>query len=85
VAGLILDTGAVVVLVAGFVRAHAITITAVALLVVVAAEGWRRLRAHRGPKKRGRAGAARRSNQPRQRPAGAGRGRPRAAKGARAK
>jgi membrane protein implicated in regulation of membrane protease activity len=84
-AGLILDTGALLALVGGFLWEHALTAAATALLVAALAVGWRRLRRRTGAKPRSRAGQARRAAGPRQKPADDGRGRSRTGKRASAK
>jgi len=82
-AGLILDTGALLELVGGFLRDHAVTVAAIALLLAAMAVGLARLRGRKGAKKRARAGPKRRSAGPRQQRAGAGREQGRIRKNAR--
>jgi len=82
-AGLILDTGALLALVGGILWAHALTAAAAALLAVVMAIAWGRLRRRSGAKPRARAGQARRPAGPRQQRAGGGRGQGRARKNVR--
>jgi len=84
-AGLILDTGALLALVGGFLWEHALTVAAATLLVVTVAAGWRRLRRRKRTKTRRRVGQARRAAGPRQPRVGNGRGRSRTGKSARAK
>ena len=84
-AGLILDTGAVLALVGGWLARHAIAAGAVGLLVVAVAVSWGRLgRPKRTAKQRNRAGAARRPAGQRKKQASDGRGGRRAGKNARA-
>jgi membrane protein implicated in regulation of membrane protease activity len=84
-AGLVLDTGAVLVLVGGFLWEHAVYAAAAALLIVTVVAGWRRLHRRTGAQPRGRVGQARRAVGPRQPRVGSGRGRNRTGKRARAK
>jgi len=84
-AGLILDTGALVALVGGFLWHHALAAFAAALLAMAMIVAWRRLRRRKAAKTRGRAGQARRPAGPRQQRAGSGRGGTRIGKRARAK
>jgi membrane protein implicated in regulation of membrane protease activity len=84
-AGLILDTGALVALVGGFLWAHALAAFVVALLAVAITVAWRQLRRRKAAKPRGRSGQARRPSGPRQQRAGSGRGGKRIGKRARAK
>ena len=85
-AGLILDTGAVLTLVGGWLARHAIAAGAVSLLVVAVAVSWGRLGRpkKRTAKQRNRAGAARRPAGQRKKQASDGRGGRRAGKNARA-
>jgi membrane protein implicated in regulation of membrane protease activity len=84
-AGMILDTGALVTLVGGFLWAHALAAFIAALLAVAMTVAWRQLRRRKSAKTRGRAGRARRPAGPRQQRAGSGRGGTRVGKRARAK
>ena len=83
--GLVLDTGALLGLISGFLWGHALTVAAMALLVATVAVGWQRLRRRMRAKPPGRIGQARRPAGPRQKRAGDGRKRTRAGKSARAK
>jgi hypothetical protein len=84
-AGLILDTGAVLALVGGWLAGHALMAGAVSLLVVAAIVGWARLpRPKRTAKQRSRAGPARRPAGQRKKQASDGRGGQRTRKNARA-
>jgi hypothetical protein len=84
-AGMILDTGALMALVAGFLWHHAFVAAAAALLAVAMVAGWSRLHRRKAAKTRGRARQARRAAGPRQQRAGGGRGGARVGKRARAK
>jgi membrane protein implicated in regulation of membrane protease activity len=84
-AGLILDTGALLALVGGFLWAHALAAFVAALLAVALTVAWRQLRRRKAAKTRGRARPTRRPAGPRQQRAGSGRGRKRIGKPARAK
>ena len=84
-AGLILDTGALLALVGGFLWGHARAAAVAALLVAAMTMAWRRLRRPKAAKTRGRAAPARRPAGPRQQRAGNARGRKRAGTSARAK
>jgi membrane protein implicated in regulation of membrane protease activity len=84
-AGLILDTGALLALVGGFLWAHALAAFVAALPAVAMTVAWRQLRRRKAAKTRGRARPTRRPAGPRQQRAGSGRGRKRIGKPARAK
>jgi membrane protein implicated in regulation of membrane protease activity len=84
-AGMILDTGALLALVGGFLWNHALAAFVAALLAVAITMAWRRLRRRNTAKTRGRAGQTRRPAGPRQQRAGSGRGGKRVGKRARAK
>jgi len=84
-AGMILDTGALMALVGGFLWAHALAAFVAVLLAVAITMVWRRLRGRKAAKTRGRSGEARRPAGPRQQRAGSGRGGKRIGKRARAK
>jgi len=84
-AGMILDTGALIALVGGFLWAHALAAFVAVLLAVAITIVWRRLRGRKAAKTRGRAGQTRRPAGPRQQRAGSGRGGKRISKRARAK
>jgi hypothetical protein len=79
-AGLILDTGAVLQLLGALLWAHALFVAAVVLLIVLVAACWDRLGRRKGAKRRGAVGAGPRPAAPRKPRTGGVKGRSRGGK-----